>query len=111
MKALGLTVPPDVAAAMGFQTAQAAQQALSGPDLLPGEQPQPMPQEMPPQPPDITPQMMAIMEEMRSLRDLMSAPRRKRLVRGDDGRAMEAIEEIMLPEPAAEQAPEPGMEE
>lgn len=110
LKALGLTVPPELAAAMGFQTAQAAQQALSGPDLLPGDQPQPMPQEMP-QAPDITPQMMAVMEEMRSLRELMSAPRRKRLVRGDDGRAVEAIEEIMLSEPAAEQAPEPGMEE
>lgn len=111
LKALGLTVPPEVAAAMGFQTAQAAQQALSSPDILPGEAPQeevmPIPED---QGPSQAEQMAAVMAEMRSLRDLMSAPRRKRLVRGDDGRAVEAIEEIMLPEPAEQSPVEPGME-
>lgn len=116
LKALGLTIPPEMAAAMGFQTAQAAQQALTGPDLLPGATPQ---EEMPMAPEDQLQQgpteqqmqMAAIMEEMRSLRQMMSAPRRKRLVRGEDGRAMEAIEEIMLPEQQpTEQIPEQGME-
>jgi hypothetical protein len=69
IKALGLTVTPETAAAMGLQTAQSAAQALSGPDITPGgDQPQapqqtpmPMPAEPPeqPQPPAAMPQQPA----------------------------------------------------
>jgi hypothetical protein len=47
IKALGLTLAPEIAAAMGYQMLPAAQQAMSGPDITPGgappaQQPQPM---------------------------------------------------------------------
>lgn len=40
LKALGLTMPPEAAAALGLQTMQSAQQALTSPDILAGEAPQ-----------------------------------------------------------------------
>lgn len=112
IKALGLVLSPEDAAALGFQTAQSAQQALTGPNLEPGPQGQ---ASMVPPSGDQAQSMQAIMEEMRQLRALMSSPRRRRIVRDQDGRAQEAVEELIQPEPepAPEEQiiPEPGMEE
>ena len=62
LKALGVTMAPEVAASMGLQVAQSVQQSLSGPDVSPGDQApqQPQPQQVAPpeqqqhqpQPPD-----------------------------------------------------------
>jgi len=83
-----------------MQAQQIAAQAANTPDIAPGPEGQ---QEAPGQSqedqPDQTQSMAAIMEEMRQLRALMSAPRRKTLVRGPDGRASHAIEEIDMPTP------------
>ena len=51
IKALGVTLLPEVAASMGLQVAQSAAQALGGPDVTPGspQQPQQMPQQQPEQ--------------------------------------------------------------
>lgn len=43
LKALGVTLLPEVAASMGLQVAQSAAQALTGPDVTPGGQQQPVP--------------------------------------------------------------------
>ena len=43
LKALGVTLLPEVAASMGMQVAQSASQALTGPDVSPGGQQQPVP--------------------------------------------------------------------
>jgi hypothetical protein len=111
LKALGLTMPPEAAAALGLQTVQSAQQALSSPDILPGAQ---GPSGQPIAPAD----MQSIMEEMRQLKILMASPRRKRIIRGPDGRAQEAVDEIVMPEPQQEEPqpqeqqiiPQPGEE-
>ena len=50
LKALGVTMLPEVAASMGLQVAQSAQQALSSPDLDGQQQPAPQPQPEQPQP-------------------------------------------------------------
>lgn len=55
LKALGVTLAPEVAASMGLQTIQAVQGALNGPDVTPGDppppaQPMPQPQHMAPPP-------------------------------------------------------------
>lgn len=47
LKALGVTIAPEVAASMGLATAQSAAQALQSPDLGGGPAPQPMPQPQP----------------------------------------------------------------
>lgn len=48
LKALGLTLAPEVAASLGLATAQSAAQALGGPDITPGgAQPQPAPMQQP----------------------------------------------------------------
>lgn len=52
LKALGVTLLPEVAAQMGMATAQSAAQALTGPDISQQQappQPQPMPQQQPEQ--------------------------------------------------------------
>ena len=52
IKALGVTLLPEVAASLGLQVAQSAAQALNGPDITPGGQQQPAPtQPQPEQPP------------------------------------------------------------
>lgn len=116
IKALGLTVTPEAAAAMGFQTAQMAAGAMNGTDITPGGEP--MEQIPDPRIDQLQQQvamghegnaqsMAAVMEEMRNLRKIMSAPRKRTLIRGDDGRAMEAHDEIVMPEeqPQAPQQP------
>lgn len=57
LKALGVTLTPEAAAAMGMQTMQSAQQALTGPDLLPAQLSQGQSQAVPqlPQPPQMQP--------------------------------------------------------
>lgn len=53
LKALGVTMAPEVAASMGLQVIQSVQQSLSGPDVSPGGQaPQQMPQPQQMAPPD-----------------------------------------------------------
>lgn len=78
---------------------QINQQAANTPDIAPGADITSPAQEPAQAQPDQSAQAMAaIMEEMRQLRALMSAPRRKTLVRGPDGRASHAIEEIDMPQ-------------
>lgn len=67
LKALGVTLLPEVAAAMGLQVVQSAAQALNGPDITPGGQPQPMPAPQPqpeqPQPAMPLPDMGGAMQQ------------------------------------------------
>jgi hypothetical protein len=86
---------------------QVEAQAMATPDITQGGA---QPEQTMPQEPDpvVMEGMQLIMQQMQELRQIMGAPRRKRIVRGDDGKATEAIEEIMLPE--QQQQPEPGME-
>jgi hypothetical protein len=54
--------------------------------------------------------MQMLMAQMAQMQQMIAAPRRKTLVRGPDGRAAGAIDEIVLPEPAAEQQGPEGQE-
>ncbi len=64
LKALGVTIAPELAASMGLATAQSAAQALQSPDLGGGQPPAPQPQPQPePQPqPAAPPQSMEGMQ-------------------------------------------------
>ena len=50
-----------------------------------------------------------MLAEMGGMQKMISAPRKRTLVRGPDGRAVEAMDEIVMPQEAAPQQPQEGL--
>lgn len=53
--------------------------------------------------------MQELMGQVAQLQKMLAAPRKRTLVRGPDGRAVEALDELMMPQEAAPQQPQEGL--